>query len=728
MKHFVLLSILIFSNLLITAKDACDSLMIFLDDKLVLVDDTVLCINKEPFKLMGFINNENLTVSVFLDIEDRKEVFTILDEDYTYFIGVFDKDQDELICTKKLAISVIKPSAISFINAENITLNEPLNVCVQEFYPIIPKVNDTSDLICQWKLNDEIISDYCSLEFNNNNASISKLKLSIEDTLGCIIYYDSLTVNTVSPPTFTSLTPTNSPSCNLDGMISFEVNNTATDFDVNYIFNNQTPEPIDLSNITSFPVSIGSNYPLYILYDQLESCFTDTTFSIISPDVFSVEFDLPKTSYCVGDTLLVYFDKNDTITSKNWYLNDNIQYNFNGKDTLKLMISESFIGDLDIRLEYTYNDISNGTCMSTLQESIRVYPKPNPQITASHTLSICQSEILKLSVIDSLYTDFVWTVNNRALSDSTSTLYLANFPSNQSQNYSIEVTDNNGCIENSLTTSIYVNDGVNIISPNEVMKQDTLCYGTKVLYAKSTNLVLSTDTNSLFRNADLSIVEWKTTGIFAYNSSCDSVEITLTGDKAPIGKISPFNGSNTFVFSDADNSVPFLKYKWFYINLNDNVEDYNQLRNAEGIKATERIIDCGDSDFNCLFEINENKVLGLEINDTRNGCKNLIFYDEHNLFPGLKDISVGVSEFNLNNTFTLNPNPNQGSFYIHLTTLQTNQLNINIYNTLGKLIWTDKLLKQTTQKIEIPNTEAGMYFAVLKNDKGIVAQHKFMIH
>ncbi len=59
----------------------------------------------------------------------------------------------------------------------------------------------------------------------------------------------------------------------------------------------------------------------------------------------------------------------------------------------------------------------------------------------------------------------------------------------------------------------------------------------------------------------------------------------------------------------------------------------------------------------------------------------------------LKEVSigsVGISDFNVSNSFSIVPNPNNGTFNISLNSFSNETINVNILNPIGQIVWTGK--------------------------------------
>ena len=88
--------------------------------------------------------------------------------------------------------------------------------------------------------------------------------------------------------------------------------------------------------------------------------------------------------------------------------------------------------------------------------------------------------------------------------------------------------------------------------------------------------------------------------------------------------------------------------------------------------------------------------------------------------------SVGIEDFNRNNSFTIYPNPTtNGNFNLKITSTNTEGLSLEIVDMTGKKIYFENNLKQNNI-ISTPNISEGIYFVKLLKNGKLVATRKLI--
>lgn len=733
MKHFLLLSIVLKICILASAQNNCDSLQLWIDGELsdsILVDTIYACYDKENIilNIEYGTNPEEYTYQwAGANTSNTSQLSIRVSGNYTAYVTL----GGALICTKTFNVQL--NTSFTYKDQDGIEFspdsNSLIRLCSDKQFikAIHTTVDDSLTFQYVWlRAENDTISKEASLDLSNITLNANGRIYFIAQNRNCAVFKDTLKVNIISPPKFENdeftINKAESCSSNFYGSIEFKsVFNSL--YTISYVLDGSNL----YSNIDSFGVRYGE-HQLIIAYDEIPSCKLDTVFNIGSSKEIELKLDTFSNTLCEGDILKLKLINDLSATNRNsiQIYNDSLGFllnDLNIVDSLLEISTQSMSEKLRFRIQVLD---STNTCTSKLTDSVFINPIPSPQITPNLKGStLCQSEATVFTTENQDFTDYIWYLNGDSINNVDSLIFN---PSQLEFNtYSVIVTDSIGC-EGMVEDSVYVVQGIDLVYPNII--DDNICKGSKILYQYNRNLNFESNPseNNQYQNNNLKLVEWNTNGSFldqTNSSDCNKVDVSLTENTAPNGKIQPFGTSSTLVFSDSDISANHLDYQWFFINIIEGAESiYNELNNAN-----ERIIDCND--FDCLFAFsneNEGKVLGLEIYDQRNGCTNLIFYDKLGLFPGLKEIPVGLAAIEFNQSFNLYPNINDGSFIVQIAASLQYDYNIAIFNAHGKMVHLDQLSNKRIQQINIPNIEAGIYFAILKQENRDVARQKFIIH
>ena len=748
MKHFLLLSIVCFHSLYLFGQNTesdtiCDNLKFFISKPELMYEEEItsliennsidICNDTNSIYLKAVSDVESRMIKTYLDPINLKDSILVNNND-TYNFLYFTEDNMPNICfDKSLTINFKDNIEIIYVDIRELPYKnqDTILFCIMDSLVLKakPNVNDTTGFKFEWILDAEVFNED-SVILYSENAQTSVAILTFTDSDGCTLNKDTLILQSYEPPNVSALDTIRASNCKGFGSLSFQIDNTSEGLDLEYKIFNIKKQTTDTYNETIISNLAIGEYELQVSYKELEGCAVNIPFSITSNDTISLKLNLEKKDYCVGDNLTITSTKSDLVTAKYWSKknsSDNIfirNETFDLRDEYGIELKEQDIGKFFIKLQYNY--VGNMVdCDSEVIDSIFVYPNPKPLIISEPDESaVCPSTELKLKVEELEGYTYEWKVldnNDQIVEDKDtipSTFSFEELAAEQTYTYSVIVTSEFQCSE-FFENSIEVKEGVAIVFPKDIMQKDTICYGAKVLYANGSELIINQNFVFPYSDRDISIIQWFEGGIFSdnRNSECNKLDITIINDILPDGRIEPF-GSDKFIFADENGVAAYenIEYQWFYIDLKEGKDSiYNN--------ATERLIDCNASSNNCLFKAKEeSKILGLNVS-LRN-CTNLIFYDQHNFFAGL----VGINESENTNPFNLYPNLNQGTFNIQLSKPPTEPNSLAIYNVVGELVWLNKLTNQTTQRINLPNKETGVYFAVLKQNNHAIAQHKFIIH
>ena len=77
------------------------------------------------------------------------------------------------------------------------------------------------------------------------------------------------------------------------------------------------------------------------------------------------------------------------------------------------------------------------------------------------------------------------------------------------------------------------------------------------------------------------------------------------------------------------------------------------------------------------------------------------------------DACVGINNSEENINFSVTPNPNQGVFDVNISNINKSDINLNIYNSQGKKVYSETIhaiQQDITKRINLDNLSAGIYF------------------
>jgi hypothetical protein len=92
---------------------------------------------------------------------------------------------------------------------------------------------------------------------------------------------------------------------------------------------------------------------------------------------------------------------------------------------------------------------------------------------------------------------------------------------------------------------------------------------------------------------------------------------------------------------------------------------------------------------------------------------------------GILVLPVSVTVEKANRTFEIYPNPNTGEFNIKVETLASEVFNIEIYNSLGSLIWKQENVTVNgtfTKHVVLTDSPSGMYMVKLRNNDNTIVK------
>lgn len=103
------------------------------------------------------------------------------------------------------------------------------------------------------------------------------------------------------------------------------------------------------------------------------------------------------------------------------------------------------------------------------------------------------------------------------------------------------------------------------------------------------------------------------------------------------------------------------------------------------------------------------------------------FINSHPVYNGLCNVnSVGINENDTNHQINIFPNPSKVELTVEYVNSFSNNLNIEIYNTNGKLELTEEFNPLNKITINVRDLPAGIYFIALKDNQKTIATQKWI--
>jgi hypothetical protein len=88
-------------------------------------------------------------------------------------------------------------------------------------------------------------------------------------------------------------------------------------------------------------------------------------------------------------------------------------------------------------------------------------------------------------------------------------------------------------------------------------------------------------------------------------------------------------------------------------------------------------------------------------------------------------LPVPINDLSFDASFGIYPNPNNGQFTIKAESVQKSEYTIEIYNSIGKIIWKQENIYingSFSTFVDLKNTPSGSYLVVLRNGDNSIAR------
>jgi PKD repeat protein len=522
-----------------------------------------------------------------------------------------------------------------------ITANGPLTFCDGD------NVVLTSSLAAgnTWNPNGETSQ---SITVNTSGS------YSVTDNTGC--GGTSLSTNiVVNPNPATPVITANGPTTFCDGGNVILSSSSASN-------NTWSPGGATTQDTT---ISTSGNYTVTVTDGNGCSSTSNPITITVNPVTTPVITANGSLTFCDGDNVVL----TSSLTAGN-------TWNPNGETSQSITVNTS--GSYSV----TDNTGCGGTSLST---NIVVNPNPaTPVITANGPTTFCDGDNVILS--SSSASDNTWSPGGTTTQDTTIST---------SDDYTVTVTDGNGCSSTSNPITITVNPATTpVITPNGPL---TFCQGDSV--ELSSNLSSGNVWAPGGETAPSIMV--KTSGSFTVmnSSGCggSSAAINVTANSLPAVTLASFNDAcinhPAIILTGGDPSGGTYS--------GPGVSSGNFVPNTAGTGTHSIAYSYTDG----------------------NGCTNS---DTADIFV---DECVSVKEIQENLTISIFPNPTSGNTSIdfQIPFLESGELLVR--NTLGEVVFVRNIDKNE-QTIEIPsvNFSSGVYFVSINNNEQAIATMKLIVN
>ena len=264
--------------------------------------------------------------------------------------------------------------------------------------------------------------------------------------------------------------------------------------------------------------------------------------------------------------------------------------------------------------------------------------------------------------------------------------------------YNVVVTDVNGCTDTE-SVLVVVNTAPNVsVSPTSA----TICGGESIVISASGAQTYSWNTGSSGSSITVNPSTQTTYTVIGSNGNCagNPATSTISVSTAPTVTAS----ANTYSVA-VGGTVSF---------------------SSAGSGATSYVWDFGDGNSstqsNPSHTYSSSGIFVVTLTGTLNGCTST---SQITINVG----GVDIEEDNFEASLSLQPNPNNGIFVVSMNFSKVQDVNLELFNSVGQIILTKKLSKisNSTINFSLADYSPGVYYITIRAEDGNSTTKRFMI-
>ncbi|MFC2111048.1 choice-of-anchor Q domain-containing protein [Bacteroidota bacterium] len=585
---------------------------------------------------------------------------------------------------------------------------------------------DSGSFTYSWKKDGIFISNYQSSLVVGQAGTYSVVITDTLDTYGCSTESNTISIN-VNPTNFN---------------VSYAANPTSFSAPPFFtLFYNQTPSPSNYtwkwlfgdgnSSTLLAPshtyTSSGVFTVISIATDIITGC-SDTLIkpayiTCISPNPCPVVAEIypqgPAT-ICANDSFLLHSVSHDSTYTYQWLFNG-IQIN-GANDSIFWAKNAGM-----------YKLIVSDTCTNYSSDFVLYkYQDNTPTILANGTILPCSNDSMELYV-SGFYNSYLWSTGQ-----TTSSIYVKN-----SGQYTVEITDINSC--SYISTPYVVNTSLLQTPDICIVGIDSATNNNRIIYERQTNALI--DSFNIYRESTVANVYQKigslpfnASGIFidqnsnpaqqAYRYKISAVD--TCGGETPLSDyhktihltINKGVGSTWNLIWDGYHGFNFGSYNIYRGTDSTNMSYLTQIQSTLSSYS-----DLSPPNDTVFYQIEVVKLSGCypdSIYSKANTNYNSSRSNMANTIALIPPDTTGIYETVGNNLgVNIYPNPNKGKFVIHLVSNQKENINIVIYNTIGKIVHIEKNVffeGDYINNLDLGTMPKGLYFVQLINKEANIVR------